>query len=384
MAEAVVRAQMTMDAGQFTDAVKKSTHEMKKVKAESADLQRSIGGMNQVAQGFGAVLSGNVSQGLAAVGGGLNALAPKIMAVLGPIGMVAAAFTAAYAAGKKLFDIGVTDFSDRLVSAFGTTTDETDETARQTAILRARREGRQEAAKIEDENARLAEQRLEGVAALDAKFARQEAEIRKQMEKAKTDDVRAALQSRLEMLSGFHAEDVAAVKKAEQDKAEAVKRAEEMKAEIVRTQTKNRTEQIADENERMRIAAMDEGPDKIAAEYEVKIRKVQEEIDKPETTAEQRTMLEDRASMLSDERQRAIEEAQTEPAKEVPRLPIRMDSLAAVGGFMGGERVNLPVVSKQEQAQIDNSTALKQNGEAIRQLTDQVATLASAMTGGVQ
>jgi hypothetical protein len=207
------------------------------------------------------------------------------------------------------------------------------------------------------------------------------------MEAAKTDDVRAALQARIDMLTAFHDADVDAARKAEQEKADAVKRAEQIKADTVRAATKNRTEQIADENERMRIAAMEQGPGKIAAEYEVKIRQVQEEIDKPETTAEQRTMLQDRAAMLASQRQKAMEDAtakSVEPQAEAARLPVRMDSMAAVGGFMGGERVNLPVASKQEQAQADNSAALKQNGEAIRMLTEQVSSLASAMTGGVQ
>ncbi len=385
MADATVRSEMRMDNRQFMEATKNSTFAIKQVKAESREMAKEIGGANNAANGLAAIMNGNLSQGLASLSSGMAALAPRIMAVLGPIGLIVAAFSAAYAAGRKLFDMGITDFSDKLVSAFGTTTAGTDETARQTAALRARRVGREQAAKIDDESAKLAERRLEGVAKLEADYARETAKIQAQMEKAKSDEVKASLQSRLDMLAGFHAQDVEATKQAEREKAEAVARAEQLKADAIATATKTRTEQIADENERMRIAAM-EGADKIAAEYARRIRKAEEEMTAPGTTPEQKALLQERTTMLSDEREKAMAEAMEKPiaAQQAPRLPMRMDSLAAVGGFMGGERVNLPVKSKGEQLQAENNQTLKQNIAAVQDLTTQVQTLAASMTGGVQ
>jgi hypothetical protein len=385
MADATVTAEMRMDNKQFLEASKASTQQMNLIKRQSADLSREIAGANSVSTGLAQIMSGNLSAGFAAVSTGLNGLAPKVIALLGPIGLVVAAFTAAYQAGKKLDS--VIGISDKIAARFDRT-GETDELAKQTAIWRARRQGIHSAAKLEDESAQMAEKRLKGVAKLDADFARESAEIRKQISEATNDDVRAALQNRLDMMTTFHAQDVAATRQAEAEKLAAVKAAEDAKAKAAQMASESRTKSLKDENERMRIAML-EGVNKVQAQFEKTIADINAQIEAAESP-EQKAILEDRKVMVSEQRQRDLDalEPAAEVAAEVAEqrrvsLPRRADSMASVGGFLGGERTGLPIQQKQERLQQENNQALKTNATAIQQLTTQVEQLASAMTGGV-
>jgi hypothetical protein len=211
--------------------------------------------------------------------------------LLGPIGLVVAAFTAAYQAGKKLDSlIGI---SDAVAKRFGGDTSATDELAKQTAILRARREGRTEAAKIDDESAALADRRLKGVAKLEADYARESAAIQKKLSITKNSDVKAALQSRLDMMKTFHTQDVAAAKQAEEEKAKAMQAA-----------TESRTRSLRDENERMQIAMLD-GVAKVQAQFEKTIKDINEQIAEAETP-EQKTILEQRKVIVEEQRDRDL------------------------------------------------------------------------------
>jgi hypothetical protein len=382
MADATVTAEMRMDNKQFVDAAKKSTNEIRQIKQESRQLAKEIGGVNSVTNGLASIMSGNLSQGIASVSAGLNGLAPKVMAVLGPLGLVVAAFTAAYQAGKKLDS--VIGISDKIAKRFGGDTSATDELARQTAIMRERRQGMQEAARLADESAVMAEKRLKGVARLDADFARESAEVRKQLSEATNNDVRAALQNRLDMMTTFHEQDVAATRQAEAEKLAAVKAAEDAKAKAAQMASESRTKSLKDENERMRIAML-EGVNKVQAQFEKTIADINAQIEAAESP-EQKAILEERKVLVSEQRQRDIDAL--EPAAEVAdqrrvSLPRRADSMASVGGFLGGERLGLQAPKTEEKLQLENNRILQTNVVAVRDLAQKVEQLSSAMTGGV-
>jgi hypothetical protein len=238
-------------------------------------------------------------------------------------------------------------------------------------------------------------------------------------------------------MTTFHAQDVAAAKQAEAEKLAAVKAAEEAKAKAVQMATESRTKSLQDENERMKIAMLD-GVNKVQAQFEKTMADINAQIEAAETP-EQKAILEERKVLVSEQRQRdldalqpaenklqaqfeksiadinaQIESAETpelkaileerkvlvsekhqrdldalqpgEKADEQRRvsLPGRADSMAAVGGFLGGERPGLlQVQQKQERLQQENNQALKNNAAAIQQLTTQVEQLSSAMTGGI-
>jgi len=391
MADATIKAEMTMDNEQFKKAARESTAELKRVKAESSGLAVKMSGANNVANGLASVMKGNLSAGLASVGSGLNALCPKLMALLGPIGLVVSAFTVAYEAGKKLAER--TGFDNWVQKQFGVPTDK--ETDAEMAALTKRldkiteqRHGRRDAAQIKDESGRMAEDRLSGVAKIDAAFARESEEVEKKIDAAKNDDVRNALMARMEMLRAFHQQDVEAATKAEVEKLkayteteakklEAVKRAEDAKAAAVT----RRTESIGDENDRMRVSAM-EGAAKIQAEYAMRMKAVERQIAEPGTTTEQRGLLEEQLTLLSEEREREIQQSASKAIRQ-PMISRAADQMASVGGFLGGERMGLQIQNKAEQLQKQNNQILSTNTTAIQSLTEQVQALSGAMTGGV-
>jgi hypothetical protein len=406
MADARITAEMTMDNAQFIAASKSSTAAMNQVKKESSDLARQISGATSVSNGFAAVLRGDLAGGIAAIGNGLNGLAPKIMALLGPLALVAGAFAAAYKAGKELDKL--VGISDAVAKRFGGNTQQTDVMAVQTAGMRQRRESASQAAKIEDETAKIALDRLKGVAKLDAEYAKESAEIKKQIEAAKIAVVRNALQSQLDAITAFHRQDVEAAKTAEAEKLAAVKRAEAEKIEAAKMASASRTDQIKAENESMFISTL-QGVNRIQAEFEREMADVQKQIEDPQATPEQRAMLEERKTMISATRQQRLDEAEAkrieaEKPEEIALNVRRIDSMQAVGGSLGGERANLPVVDQEvgrqmaanagERANLPiieretrerqaNNVALKNNATAITALTTQIQSLTDAMTGGI-
>jgi hypothetical protein len=385
VADATVTAQMRMDNRQFLDATKQSTNEIRKVKAESKLLSRELTGVNSVSQGLAAVMTGNLSNGLASVSRGLSDLAPKAMAALGPIGLVVAALGAGVAAGRRLDS--VLGISERIGRRFGGDTSDTDAMAVDTAFLRQRREAGVEAERIAAESARMAQQRLKGAAKLEADHAREVAEIRQRMSETTEPAIRSALRDRLHMMQSFHAQDVAAVREAEAAKLAAVKEAEAAKARAIQNASDQRTRNLSAETEAMRIAML-EGMARVEAEFDRETRRIDEQIAAPDTTTEQRGLLDEQRRIASQRRQRALDQLQQDQdqpeARRVDRgIPMRADSMASVGGFMGGERLNMPAQQKAERLQIENNQALKNNAQAVAALTDQVQGLASAMTGGV-
>ena len=141
-------------------------------------------------------------------------------------------------------------------------------------------------------------------------------------------------------------------------------------------------------NERMRIATLD-GMDKIQAEFERRIREIDAEIESPDATPEQRQLVQDRRRMVSEQRQRDLDAIDTrnQPAQESRRtamLAPRADSMASVGGFLGGERLGLQAPKTSEKLQLENNRILQTNVTAVRDLTEQVQQLASTMSGSVQ
>jgi hypothetical protein len=383
MADARITAEMTMDNAQFIAASKASTAAMNQVKKESSDLARQISGATSVSNGFAAVLRGDLSTGIASIGNGLNGLAPKIMALLGPLALVAAAFTAGYKAGKELDKlIGI---SDAVARRFGGNTQATDVLAVQTAGMRQRRQAREQAAKIEEETAKLAQDRLKGVAKMEAEYANESAAIRKQIEAAKTDVVRNALQSQLDAITAFHRQDVEAAKTAEAEKLAAVKRAEAEKIEAAKMAGASRTDQIKAENESMFISTL-QGVNRIQAEFEREYADVQKQIEDPQATPEQRALLEERKTMISADRQKRLDEEDARANEQPERMALnvrKIDSMQAVGGSLGGERANLPVIEREVRERQANNAALRNNAEAITALTTQIQGLTDAMTGGV-
>lgn len=384
MADAKITAEMTMDNAQFIAASKASTSAMNQVKKESADLAKQISGATSISNGFAAVLRGDLAGGIASIGNGLNGLAPKIMALLGPLALVAGAFAAAYKAGKELDKLA--GISDAVAKAFGGNTQETDVMAVQTAGMRQRRQSRQEAATIEEETAKLATERLKGVAKMEADYAKESAAVRKQIEEAKTQVVRSALQSQLDAITNFHRQDVQAAKAAESEKVAAIKRAEAEKIEAAKLASQSRTDQIKAENEQMFIDTL-EGVNRIHAEFEREMADVQKQIEAPDATPEQKALLEERKTMISANRQKRLDEAEAQPEqKEAKGMALnvrKLDSMQTVGGSLGGERMNLPVVEREVRERQANNQALKNNAAAITELTTQIQGLTDAMTGGV-
>ena len=392
MADATIRAKMTMDNGQFLQAARESTAELKRVKAESSGLAVKMSGANNVANGLASVMKGQLSAGFASVGSGLSALCPKLMALLGPIGLVTAAFGAAYKAARALSES--TGLDKWMQKQFSSPEDaevlekikRLDQEAKQ---RREQRQAQKETAQIKDESGRMAEERLRGVAKIDAAFARESEETQKKIDAAKNDDVRNALMDRMEMLRAFHQQDVEAATKAEVEKLkayteteakklEAVKRAEDAKAAAVT----RRTESIEDENDRMRVSAK-EGTAKIQAEYAMRMKAVERQIAEPGTTTEQRGLLEEQLTLLSEEREREIQQSASKAIRQ-PMISRAADQMASVGGFLGGERVGLQIQNKAEQLQKQNNQILTSNTTAIQSLTEQVQALSGAMTGDVQ
>jgi hypothetical protein len=410
MADARISAEMRMDNTQFIAAAQNSTAAMKQVKTESAELAKEISGATSIANGFASVLRGDLSTGIASIGNGLNGLAPKIMALLGPLALVAGAFAAAYKAGKELDRL--TGISDAVARRFGGDTSATDALAAQTEANRKARRERQaaaeEAQKIEDETRKKAEARLRGIAKMESDYAKESAAIRKQIEEAKTSVVKNALQAQLDAITSYHKQDVAAAKAAEQEKLESVRRAEAAKIEAAKIASENRTEQIRNENERMFISSL-EGVNRIQAEFERSVNDVQKEIDDAETTPEQRALLEQRKELIVAERQRRLDELdQIEQAKDAGGGAATMrpvDSFRAVGGQLGSDRGDIAAMQNQmreRQSQIAdgsygvtavaekdirerqiNTQVLKNNVQAISVLTSEIRSLAEAMSGGV-
>lgn len=384
MADARITAEMTMDNAQFIAASKASTAAMNNVKRESADLAKQISGVTRVSNGLASVMRGDLATGIASIGNGLNGLAPKIMALLGPLALVAGAFAAAYKAGTELDKL--VGISDAVAKRFGGNTQETDVMAVQTAGMRQRRQSREQAAKIEEETAKLAQDRLKGVAKMEAEYANESAAIRKQIEAAKTDVVRNALQSQLDAITAFHRQDVQAVKTAEAEKIAAVKRAEAEKIEAAKLASQSRTDRIKAENESMFINTL-QGVNRIQAEFEREMADVQKQIEDPQSTPEQRALLEERKTMISANRQKRIDEEDApvvdEPAQRMALNVRKVDSMRSVGGSLGGERANLPVVERAAREQQENNKALKSNAAAITALTTEIRTLSDTMSEGV-
>jgi len=405
MADATIKSEMTMDNGRFLAATRESTASLRQVKNESREMAKQMSGANNVANGLASIMKGNLTQGLASVGSGLNALAPKIWAALGPIGLIVGAVMVAITAFKQLNKAVESAFN--WISNYESKAEKAAnaQRERESVLRKEKLAGMRKAQELDDETQRMAEQRLEGVAKLEADHARKTADLQKRIAKEKNEDIKNALQNRLAMMAGFHAQDVAAVKQAEAEKVEAVQRAEEAKLAAAkqaeadkiaasRQASLNRVEQIADENERMRISTLS-GAEKLKAEYDRKVKEIYRQMDAPATIDEQidgldvakNVLLQDRLELLKVEFQKEMAAAQEQPSQaeiQQAQLPRRMDAMAAVGGFLGGERTSLPVVSRAEQLQAENNQALKQNVAAVDKLTEQVGDLAAAMTGGVR
>jgi hypothetical protein len=152
-----------------------------------------------------------------------------------------------------------------------------------------------------------------------------------------------------------------------------------------------------------------QGVNRIQAEFEREMADVQKQIEDPQATPEQRAMLEERKTMISATRQQRLDEAEAKriEAEKPEQMALnvrRIDSMQAVGGSLGGERANLPVVEQEvgrqmaanagERANLPiieretrerqaNNVALKNNATAITALTTQIQSLTDAMTGGI-
>jgi hypothetical protein len=57
--------------------------------------------------------------------------------------------------------------------------------------------------------------------------------------------------------------------------------------------------------------------------------------------------------------------------------------MQSVGGSLGGERANLPIIEREVRERQVNNAALKNNAAAITALTTEIRVLSDAMTGGV-
>ena len=220
---------------------------------------------------------------------------------------------------------------------------------------------------------------------MEADFADESAAIRKKIEAAKTEVVKNALQSQLDAITAFHRQDVDAAKQAEAEKVAAVKRAEAEKIEAAKLASQSRTDQIKAENERMFTSTL-QGVNRIQAEFEREMAAVQKQIDDPQATPEQRALLEERKTMISADRQKRLDEEEARGIAQPQSMALnvrKIDSMQAVGGSLGGERMNLPVVEREVRERQENNRALKNNAAAIQTLTTEIRTLSDAMTGGV-
>jgi len=313
MATAELKAVLGIDSKDYETGIKKVTGETRSFQSEIQKSGNALRSTSKVASGFQQIAQGNFAQGIASMVGGLTKLGDAAAAATVKIGAVFGALAAGWQIGKRLDD--KFDISDRIAKQFGdrgpTVFDEDTAFRKERRVKRQEGEGR--AAEIREDTAAITDPTLNATLRLKADYERKVAEITKLSNEAQTADEKAAYTERLEVLRTYYNRQDA-VLEAQYREQQAKKKAADEKA-------------IAAEREARQRAAQDAV--KEAKRVEDAVAKEQE------TTAKRIAAV------------RGREFTQTGQG-------IRVDSMAATGGLVGGGRAGLQQKSKELQVAMES------------------------------
>jgi len=318
MATAELKAVLGIDSKDYETGIKKVTGETRSFQSEIQKSGQALRQTSKVVSGFQQIAAGNFAQGIASMIGGLTKLGDKAAAVTVQIGAAFAAFGAGYQIGKRLDEmLGLSDrISRAIVGPIDRGLDQSDpvKAAREANRERWDQMGGEERAaavrkEMEDDLGPMASQREK----LEKEYGNKIAEEKAKQAKVTTDVEYKAHQERIVQLEQFYAQELVLLDRAEREK--------EAKAKQALSDDEARRAQAAEREQQRAVAAQKRIDDAVAKEQE--------------TTAKRIAAV------------RGREFTQTGQG-------IRVDSMAATGGLVGGGRAGLQQKSKELQVAMES------------------------------
>jgi hypothetical protein len=309
MAVAELKAFLGIDTKDYEAGMQKVTGDTRRFQTEIGRATQQLQSSGKVAQGFSQILSGNVAQGIASLISGMTKLGDKASLVVTQIGSVFAAAAAGYRIGQQLDKaLGISDWVGRQFKEKGGEPEWFKELRQRRADRLFEQGGQERAATFREETEReeAKDPTISRSEKLRRNAAAEIADMKKEQAQVVTDIEWKAYQERIIQTEQFLAMELALIEKSEAEKA-----------------AKER-QSVADRKARDEKAAQD-----LAAKAVADEKKVTDAIAKERAGADKR---------IADIKARPM---------DVRGQGIRVDSSAALGGFVGRSRTGLEAKSKE-------------------------------------